>query len=627
MSSKIRRKYPYSIDDSILLKRSPPTRPPRKILRKLLALVLAGGGIFFLFKFISAEGIVSRLPFPNELEAVRFLHNGKEVILLPDSQGIVNPRDTLQFVEVETDGWVSWGTRLNAAHVDPDKLKAGPVVIRDLMPNETFEDPQNLDLWVSLWNRPIGKVSFLVQLDSRDWVQKANTVEDSEKRLAYLENALRENPANTLLKTQLAGVYFDRQRYDEAVKLYREVNETGQSATILEKLLQVHKAQKKSGEALAVYLELLGMTEDTTHFSGLLDYLDRSRSAGDALRFLETHRDRIPGTFHNSLHLHLADLAGQTRNWSKAAQFYDLAVRGGVTDSDVLYNLAVSHQQAGDVNKAFAAMERYVRAKPHDTRSQMQLAALAEKKGDGAKAKEIYGRIVKGNPENRDALMRLIAVLEKSGDKKGLESAYERLAQQQPDNKTVLNNLAVLHYKGGNWDRAARAFERLARLDPGDTRVQTYLLDIYRKQKNEKGELETLKTLARLEKDNKAYHEAIFAHYDEKKDYKSIRSYFQGVAGENANSVQIRNYLLYAALKQGDKNGAVKELEALARLQPREKKHLRQAADLYEAMGKWAEASKKYERLMELDPGDNGAQDAYLRLQLKAIRSQEAKQS
>ncbi len=625
--SRIRRNYPYSINDSILRKGSPPPRAPRKILRKLLVLILAGGGIFLLFKLISAESLVAHLPFPKELEAVRFLHNGKEVILLPDSQGIVNPRDTLQFVEVKTDGWVSWGTRLNAADVDLDRLKAGPVIIRDLMPHETFEVPQNLDLWVSLWNRPIGKVSFLVQLDSRDWVQKANTVEDDEKRLAYLENALRENPANTLLKTQLAGVYFERQRYDEAVKLYREVNETGQSATILEKLLQVHQAQRKTGEALAVYLELLSMTEDAAHFKGLLSYLNRIRSTADSLRFLETHRDRIPGTFHNSLHLHLADLAGQNRNWSKAAQYYDLAVRGGVTDADVLYNLAVSHQQAGDVNRAFAAMERYVKARPNDSKSLMQLAALAEKKGDTAKAKEVYERLVRNNPQNRDALLRLIAVLEKSGDKKGLESAYEKLAQQQPDNKTVLNNLAVLYYQGGSWDKAARSFERLAKLDPGDARTHTYLLDIYRKQKNQKGELETLKTLARLETRNTAYHEAIFAHYDEKKDYKSMRSYFQGVAKERPNSVQVRNYLLYAALKQGDKNAAVKELEALARLQPKEKKHLRQAADLYESMGNWAEASRKYEQLIKLDPKDNGAQDAYLRLQLKAIRSKEAKPS
>ncbi len=620
MSSKTRRNYPYSIDDSIVRKGGGTPRPPRKILRKVLVFLLLAAGIFYVVKLFSADAVVSRLPFPKKLEAVRFLHNGKEVILLPDSQGIVNPRDTLQFVAVQTDGWVSWGTRVTAADVDLEKMKSQPVVIRDLMPEETFETPRPLDVWVLLWNRPIGKVSFLVQLDSKDWVQKANTVEDDEKRLAYLENALKDNPTNTLLKTQLAGLYFERKNYDEAVRLYKEVNESGQSATILERLLEVYKAQKKTGEALSTYLDLVQMTEDPKHFRGLLDYLSRSRSPSDAVSFLEGSQRKIPKAFHTSLHLHLADLSSQNKNWSKAAQYYDLAVKGGVKDPNVLYNLAVSYQQAGDTGRAFSAMERYVKAKPGDSKSQIQLAALAETRGDPATARKIYEDLLKANPQNRDALVRLIAILEKSGDKSGLESAYEKLAQQQPDNKTVLHNLAVLQYKGGNWDKASKSFEKLAKLDPKDAKVQTYLLDIYRKQKNEKAELETLKTLARLEPGNNSYQEAIFAHYDEKKDYKSIRSHFLAVSQQNPNSVQVRNYLLYAALKLGDKNAAVKDLEALARLQPKEKKHLRQAADLYESMGNFSEASKKYEQILKLDPNDKGAQDAYLRLQMKSLR-------
>ncbi len=624
MNDRTQRNYPYSINESTLQRGKQTQKPPRKILRKLLVLILFAVGIYYLINWFSLDALVARLPFPKKLEVVIFLHNGKEVILLPDSQGIINPRDSLQLVEVQTDGWVSWGTRVRAADVELEPMMEGPVVIRDLIPDESFETPRLLDIHVLLWNRPIGKVSFLVQLDSRDWVQKAGMVEDQGKRLTYLENALRENPTNTLIKTQLAALYFDAEKYEKALTLYREVNEAGQSATILTRLIEIYTLQKKINEALAVYPGLVKMTEDPAHFKSMLDYLGKHQSKADALAFLEKHQNNLPKTFQSSLYLHLADLSSQIKNWSKAAGYYDLAIKAGIKDSNVIYNLAVSYQQAGDVNKAFSAMDQYVKARPNDTKSLMQLAGLAEKKGDRTRARQIYEGILKGDPQNKEALVRLIALLEKSGDKAALESAYEQLARQQPDNKTVLHNLAIMQYNAGKLDKALIYFEKIAKADSRDVKVRTYLLDIYRKQKNEKGELETLKALAALEPADSSHKEAIFAFYDEKKDYKSIRTYFQPVSAQNPNSVSIRNYLLYAALKLGDKSAAVKELEALARLQPKEKKHLKQAADLYESMGKFADASKKYEQIIALDPKDKSAQDAYLKLQMKIIREKKS---
>ena len=109
-------------------------------------------------------------------------HNGQPMLLLPNSQVIVNPRDSLQLINVETDGWLSFGTKLVSAEVDVKAMtrKTG-AVISELFPNESFEKAIPVELKVMLWNRPIGKVSLLVQLDYKDWLHRANSSPDSAK--------------------------------------------------------------------------------------------------------------------------------------------------------------------------------------------------------------------------------------------------------------------------------------------------------------------------------------------------------------------------------------------------------------------------------------------------------------
>ena len=60
-------------------------------------------------------------------------------------------------------------------------------------------------------------------------------------------------------------------------------------------------------------------------------------------------------------------------------------------------------------------------------------------------------------------------------------------------------------------------------------------------------------------------------------------------------------------------------LEDLIRLQPKETKHLKQAADLYASIGNYPEASKKLEQLLKMDPKNKEIQDRYLQLRRKSF--------
>lgn len=624
MSTRKRKDYPYSMSPFDLSESfgRPPGKKKKRIQGRYIVLPLLGVlliALFYSWIFSTLSAAMNLLPFPKELKALRFQHNGQEVILVPDSQVVVNPRDSLQLLEIQTDGWLSWGTKASSPDADVGSVTARPVTIRDIYPKEDFETPKTLEINVLQWKKPLGRVSFLIQLDAKDWLQKAGSASDNAKKISYLEKALQENPGNILVKTQLAGLYFDLKKYDAAGRLYREIDESGKSKSVLERLLTVYQLQNKTQDALMVYLDLLKLSEEPETFKEFLDYLQKSVTKDHAARFLEKHQQDIPKAFHSSVLLYLADLNSQTKNWSKAAASYEKAIKAGVKDSDVLYNLAVTYQQGDDPDKAIQALERYLEKNPGDTRSRMQLAALQEKKGALSQARQSYEAVLNRNPQNREALVRLLAVLEKAHDKAGLQATYEKLVQLQPRNKTVRHNLGVLYYEGKNWEKAAESFEAVASIDPKDVESRKYLLDIYRRVKNEKGEASVLQTLAGLDPRNAGYQEAIFKSYEEKKDYKGMVTYFRAVAERNPDSVTYHNYVIYGLLKTGDSKGAARQLEHLIRLQPKEKKHLKQAANLYESTGDYQEALKKIQQLMKVDPSDKEAKDEYLRLRMLAL--------
>jgi tetratricopeptide (TPR) repeat protein len=618
-----RKSYGYRLDASQFGARRKP-RKPSYFKWLLFLLVLAGGVYLWTGGSIQSEAVLSHLPFPKKLQSIRILHNGQEVALEPNAILVVNPKDTLMALDAATDGWITWGVKLQSPDVPIENLSGAPVVVKTLWPGESFETPKSLELQALWWSRPLGKVALSVELGAQDWLQKALAATNPERKIECLKKVLEKSPGNILAKTQMAGIYYESKQYDEAARLYQEIMETGETQPLLERLLAVHQKQDRVDDALSVYVNLLQMSKDPQEFQKFLQYLDKHKSNAEAEKFLRERRKDFPVSFQSAIDLFLANLYTQMKDWSRAALSYEKAVKSGVKDPDILYNIAASYQQSDNTDQAIQALERYLKASPQDMRSWMQLGALQEKKGDLQDARETYETVLAKNSKNEDAIVRLVALLEKTKDKQGLESTYEKLTQMQPKNKVAHFNLAMLYYDAQKWEKAASEFKDVIDLDSKDIESRKHLLDIYRKTKNSAAEVETLQGLVQLDNDNLDYYKALFAIYDDKKDYKSMASMLQKGVEQNPDSVQLHQYLLYALLKVDDKKNAVKELEQLIRLQPKEKEHLLRAANLYESLGQITEAQKMLERYLKLDPKNKEAQDNYMRLTKKLMENKKS---
>jgi tetratricopeptide (TPR) repeat protein len=561
------------------------------------------------------------LPVPKRLLAIDAIHNDQKISLAADGHMALNPRDSLEILAVRTDGWWHWGTRLVAQDVPKQPPVGKRFVVGTLWPHETFESPVTLVLEASWLGQDLGRVSLTVQLDARDWLQKASAADGTDRKIGFLKKALAENPANVLAKTQLAALYLESKKYAEAAELYEEIAEKGKSKEILERLIVAYQQQGRVHQVLQTHLDLLQVAPDAAQFKAFLEYLQKQKNKQMVADFLSKHRQQIPREYQTHVILLLAELHVQMKAWPQAAAAYEEAIRRGVRDPNVYYNLAVVYQQKKDWAHSTQALGSYLQRNPKDVKTQIEMGQLLEKQGAVDQARATYEAILKEDPGQEKVLLRLITLLEKSNDKDALRVYYEKLAKLQPRNKLVHFNLGVLHYEAKDWQHAAEALTIVANLDARDVESRKYLLDIHRKLGNQKGEMDALSDLIQVQPQRVELYDELYALYEKKKDYRGMADAFREALKGRPESAQLHQYLLYALLKSGNKKAAVGELEILIRLQPQEKKYLRQAANLYEELGNNPEAIKKLEQLLKLDPKNKEAQDDYVRLRMRQMGS------
>jgi tetratricopeptide (TPR) repeat protein len=374
-------------------------------------------------------------------------------------------------------------------------------------------------------------------------------------------------------------------------------------------------------EALKIYPEILRVSKDPEDFKNFLQYFQEHKSRGDLEKFFLEHGQGLPETFHNSLLLILAEMHMEKEEWSKAVAMYKKAIQAGMESPNIFYNFSIAYEQTGDLVRAIEMLKRYLRKDSEDVQGLTRLGVLQERNGALKEARRTYETLLKKNPENEEVLIRQVALLEKMGEKESLIEMYERLSKLRPHDKIVQFNLGTLYYEAKNWEKATEIFEAVANLDSKDIDSRKYLLDLYERKGDQSTQEKMLKALIELSPGSMDYYKALFSLYDKASNYRAIVSFFGKVTKQRyPNSTSLHKYVLYGALKLGDKTMALEELEHLIRINPQEKKYLQQAAQLYEDQKNYELALKKIEQVLKLAPDDDEAKDDYLRVKQILLR-------
>jgi tetratricopeptide (TPR) repeat protein len=93
----------------------------------------------------------------------------------------------------------------------------------------------------------------------------------------------------------------------------------------------------------------------------------------------------------------------------------------------------------------------------------------------------------------------------------------------------------------------------------------------------------------------------------------------KGVA-KNPDKRELREYLTLAFLKTGQEDQAVEQLKELLKLRSKDINLWLQLAKLQEKQEKFRESLDSYQKILDIDPDNAEAEEAYLRLKLQMLQ-------
>jgi tetratricopeptide (TPR) repeat protein len=176
-----------------------------------------------------------------------------------------------------------------------------------------------------------------------------------------------------------------------------------------------------------------------------------------------------------------------------------------------------------------------------------------------------------------------------------------------------------LEYEAGNWKESLSYFKRYGAKHPKDPDIHATLLDLYRTVGDHEGAFKAAQTLVRLRPKALDAYSYMLESLETQKKYKEMIPLAEQGLKELPGTAPFMEYLLLANLETGNAAEALAQLREILKLRPKDATLWLQQARLSEKLGRNQEAMDAYRRVMELSPGLQEAEEAFLRLRLMGV--------
>jgi len=547
--------------------------------------------------------------------------NGERLRLLKGDTLRLHPQDQVKLLAVSTNITFNVGVRLVAADMDIEALTFDRIQLAALFPKETLLRKHSVRVSVKEKNRELGYVDLVIEPYVEDWLDKVERTIDPERRIAILEEARHMAPQDNTLRERLIQEYRSAKNWPQAARLLEEAVKEKPDEQKLFELCEVYESMKDSDGAVSVLKRLLQKTPDDVELRlRLARTLEKAKKLPDAIREYEAVLSRLDPKEKLAVYKTLGFLYTETADQDKAIASYLKAAELDKKDVNLYYNLATLYEKAGDKEKANQFLAQAVALQPEDVESRLNLAEDLVNKGSLDEAQAYLDDVLRRKPDSLRALLLLVQIADKKGDKKRLKDLYERAHVLLPENETVLYNLAALEYEAGNWGKSLSYFETYSKNHPKDVETLRFLFDLYKKEKKEDSAFATAKTLISLNAGDPALYPFVFEYLNARSEFKPMAEIMETGVQARPESIELRQYLVFALLKLGKEDAAALQLSRLATLKPKDVNLLLQLAKLQENQGNVKEAMETYKKVVEISPGHQEAEEAYLRLRLKELR-------
>ncbi len=596
----------------------------RKVRRAFLWIFL----VFCLVYYLYAGGYGSsyivnplkRLVYPvPEFSHIAFLHNGKKKRIENGRTLHVRPHDTLKIADISTGIPFNRGVRLFSSGFDINALK-GKMTVAKLLPEKGIYHHYSFQVNIKYDNRSIGKVHLVISPSVEGILQKANTIIDTEKKLSFLETAVREMPGEFELKKKLAQEYMDIGKWNKGARILEEMINKKEDPEFLSKLAEAYEKLRQYDKLIGIFRKILKNDPENTELRlRLAEILERKKryeeAAGEYMKLIS----EFSGRHRISIIKNIGYLLFQAGKKKEALDCYLKAAEHDKQDPNLYYNIGSIYDELNRPEMAERYLGIAIELKDDDVAGRLRLGRSYFEKGDLGKAEKYAEEVLQKEPGNVQALVLLANILEKEDKNEPLRHIYERILAIEPGNTTILFNLGVLELDAGNTDKALDYLKKVVNIDPKDAQARDYLFDIYQSLNREELAFDQAVALIDLYPQKIEYYRYIFDYLVKGQKYFKLSKFMQKGVKANPKNFELRENLILAYLESDNKGLAVKEMEEALKLRPNDADLLFDLAEIKEEMGKPEEALKLYKKVIEIAPENEKAQSAYLRLRLELL--------
>ncbi len=546
--------------------------------------------------------------------------NNEPHLLLPGERFKFRPSDKVKILEISTNVFLNLGVRLVAERMDVNALRYEEMNIASLLPSgELFEHP-DIRVYAKRHNDVLGYVDWQIRPREEDWLEKAERIIDPRLKAEFLERAAGQLPDDQTVKRRLIDAYKGTGQWEKAAKLLEDMLGKPPAVDTLRELLDIYRSGADREKMISVLEKLIKAGPESLNDKvQLAELLDQAGKRNQAASVWESIVGQLEEKDRASVYKHLGNFFAETGQPVKAIQAYLAAERSDKQDANLYYNLFTLNEKIGQTKKALGFLEDALKLNPNDVDGRLRLVEEWMKSGEYTKAEAQLAEVLNRDPKSLQALLLWMRIAEKQKDDKKLKKIYDQILAVAPENDNIIYNLGTLEYEAGNWKESLSYFKRYGAKHPEDPDIHATLLDLYRKIGDQDAAFKEAQTLVRLRPKALDAYSYMLESLERQKKYKEmIPLAVQGLK-ELPGTVPFMEYLLLANLETGNEAGALAHLREILKLRPKDATLWLQQARLSEKLGRNHEAMEAYRRVMELSPGLQEAEEAYLRLRLMGV--------
>jgi tetratricopeptide (TPR) repeat protein len=440
---------------------------------------------------------------------------------------------------------------------------------------------------------------------------------------AYLEKAVSLTSTDVESRLKLARRHADKNELKKAQEYVSQVlKERPRSLEALLLMAQILEQQQKKEGLKDIYQRILSLQpkNDTVIYNlAVLEYEtgELGRSLTHFKHYLQLHPK------DSTAHEIVFDIYRKQNNDQMAFKQAEILAELKPAASEPYHFMFDYLKRQGDYEGIIELMKKGLEANPQqmDFMKYLALAYLKTQK-ELRRANKLLESVLNESPNALDTLALRAQVLRKLGEKEELRKTYEKILSLDPKNETVRYNLGVLHYETGKLAESLKYFSGYLKSHKEDIAARQIVFDIHKKQNDIEEALEEARVLIDLKPTLLDPYQYLFDQLSSQGKFEEIIPILEKGLKANPKQTDLRGYLILAYLETGREEQASEQMEEILKVRPDDIKLLLNLARIQEKQGNLKKALDAYARVIQLSPGHEAAEEAYLRLRLQGVQSE-----